>query len=296
MASFLDKLPLPRFRKKRPLVTVLRLSGVVGQIGPMRNGMTLPAMAGLIEKAFASKQLSAVALSVNCPGGSPVQSALIAKRIRDLAEEKDVEVYAFTEDVAASGGYWLACAADHIYADESSIVGSIGVISAGFGFTGLMERIGVERRVHTAGDKKMLLDAFREEDPADVKRLKAVQKDIHEAFKEQVRKRRGERLKGAERTLFSGEFWTGRKAEELGLIDGIGELRQVMREKFGEKVRLRRIEPPKSWFRRGVGVATPIWPGAETSDSAWGADWGASLAGGLVSAVEERALWQRYGL
>ena len=284
MASFLEKLSLPALRKRRPLVTVLRLSGVVGAFGPMRSGLTLARLAGQIEKAFAPKQLSAVALAVNCPGGSPVQSALIAQRIRDLAAEKEVEVFAFTEDVAASGGYWIACAADRIYANESSIVGSIGVVSAGFGFAQAIERLGIERRVHTAGDKKVMLDAFREEDPADVKRLKAVQKDIHEAFKLLVRERRGERLKASERSLFSGEFWTGKRAVELGLVDGLGELRQVMRERFGDKVRLRRIEAPRTWWRRGVSGELPRWPDGE------------SLAGGLIAAVEERALWQRYGL
>lgn len=290
MSEFLDRLPIPGLRRRHPLVTVLALNGVIGAFGPMRGGMTVSRLAPRIERAFAPKRLAAVALVINSPGGSPVQSSLIAGRIRALAEEKEVEVHAFTEDVAASGGYWLACAADRIYADENSIVGSIGVVSAGFGFQDMIGKIGVERRVHTAGDKKLLLDPFKPEDPADVKRLTAVQKDIHESFKALVRARRGDRLKGSERTLFSGEFWTGRKALELGLVDEIGELRQVMRARYGEKVRFRRIETPKSWLRRGFGSD------ATASSGSLSEGWGESLAGGLLAAAEERALWSRYGL
>ena len=283
LRSLLARLPYSPFGAPPPVVTVLRLTGVVGSMGPLRTGLTLARLAGPIERAFKSRHVKAVALSVNCPGGSPVQSALIAKRIRSLAEEKQIKVYAFAEDVAASGGYWLACAADEIYANENSIVGSIGVISQGFGFKALIERMGVERRLHTSGDKKAMLDPFLEEDPKDVQRLKALQKEIHESFKENVRQRRGERLKASERTLFSGEFWTGRKGLELGLVDGLGELRQIMRERYGEKVRLRRVDGERRWWRRGFPLQVDL-PEPR--------DW----ASGLIAAVEERSLWARFGL
>ena len=285
MANIIEKLSMGRLGKHRPLVNVLRMTGVVGPVGPMRSGLTIARLAVQIERAFAPKRLDAVALAVNCPGGSPVQSALITQRIRDLAEEKKVEVVAFTEDVAASGGYWIACAADKIYANESSIVGSIGVVSAGFGFPEAIQRFGIERRVHTSGERKVLLDPFNPEKPEEVERLKAVQRDIHESFKDLVRSRRGERLKADEETLFSGEFWTGRRAVELGLVDGIGELRHVMRERYGDKVRLKVVEGPKAWWRRGAqrGLGDFL-PDVE------------GLPGGLIAAVEERALWSRYGL
>ncbi len=283
LRSFLARLPFSPVGEPPPVVAVLRLNGVVGSMGPLRAGLTLSRLAGPIERAFKARHVKAVALSVNCPGGSPVQSALIAQRIRSLAEEKDLKVYAFAEDVAASGGYWLACAADEIYANENSIVGSIGVISQGFGFKALIERFGVERRLHTSGDKKAMLDPFLDEDPKDVQRLKTLQKEIHESFKENVRQRRGERLKASERTLFSGEFWTGRKGLELGLVDGLGELRQVMRERYGDKVRLRRFDGERRWWRRGFGLNMEL-PEPR--------DW----ASGLLAAVEERSFWARFGL
>lgn len=281
LRSLLSRLPFIPIGEPPPVVAVLRLSGVIGSMGPLRSGLTLSRLAEPIERAFKVKHLKAVALAVNSPGGSPVQSALIANRIRSLAEEKKVKVFAFTEDVAASGGYWLACAADEIYADESSIIGSIGVISQGFGFTEAIQRLGIERRVHTAGDKKSLLDPFREEDPTDVKRLKAIQKEVHESFKDLVRQRREGRLKASERTLFTGEFWTGRKSLELGLVDGLGELRQVMRERYGKKVRLKRVDGERRWWRPSLRIETPR-----------PSDW----ASGLIAAVEERSLWARYGL
>ena len=283
LRAFLARLPFSPVSEPPPLVAVLRLTGVIGAMGPLRPGLTLARLAGQIERAFKMKDVKAVALSVNCPGGSPVQSALIAQRIRALAEEKEVKVYAFAEDVAASGGYWLACAADEIFANESSIVGSIGVISQGFGFKELIERHGIERRVHTSGDRKSMLDPFLDEEPKDVNRLKAIQKEIHESFKENVRQRRGDRLKANERTLFSGEFWTGAKGLELGLVDGLGELRQVMRERYGEKVRLRLVDGEPKWWRRRLGLEL-----AATGPGDW--------AAGLVAAAEERALWSRFGL
>ena len=225
-----------RGRRHPPTVAVLRLSGVIGAPVRFRGGLSLQSLASRIERAFRMRGLEAVALAINSPGGSPVQSALIHQRIRALAEENSRPVFAFAEDVAASGGYWLACAGDEIYANENSLVGSIGVISSGFGFVDLLNKLGVDRRLHTEGDKKSLLDPFAPEKPADVKRLKAIQKDVHESFKALVRNRREGRLKGTERALFSGEFWTGARALELGLIDGIGDMRSVMRERFGERV------------------------------------------------------------
>lgn len=277
----LAKLPIESLRHPPPLVTVLRLYGPVGQFGGLRGGMTVARYAEAIERAFGPPKLDAVALAVNCPGGSAVQSALLAARIRALADEKKVPVIAFAEDVAASGGYWLACAADEIYANDSSIVGSIGVIAASFGFTELIRRLGVRRRLYTAGERKSLLDPFRPEDPREVERLKALQGEIHANFQDWVRARRGDRLKAPEDELFSGEFWSGTRALELGLIDGLGDLRAVMRGRFGDKVRLRPVGVEEPWLRRNLGVAELP------------AD---SLVDGLVGAVEARALWGRYGL
>lgn len=285
-------------RRPRPEVAVLRLSGVIGGFGPLRSGMSLASVEPLIERAFALSRLKAVALVINSPGGSPAQSALIAKRVRDLAREKDIPVLAFCEDVAASGGYWLACAADEIFVQPTSLVGSIGVITSGFGFPELMEKLGVERRVYTAGEHKSILDPFRPEDPEDVARLKALQEELHEVFKDMVRDRRGQRLKAGEKVLFSGEFWAGGKAVELGLADSLGDLRQVMRERFGKRVRLRRIQGPRRLLRRlGLGRGRGEG-GLSAHDLSTGGglpapeDW----AAGVIAAVEERALWSRFGL
>ena len=262
-----------------PTVGVLRFTGVIGQLGPgRRRGLSLSEQAGSIDQAFKLPRLKAVALAINSPGGSPVQAALIARRIRQLAEEKEIPIYAFCEDVAASGGYWLACAAEEIYADPASIVGSIGVISAGFGFVDLLEKVGVERRVHTSGDKKGMLDPFIAEKADDIERLRDIQEDIHEQFKDYVRDRRAAKLTANESLLFSGEFWTGRRGMELGLVDGLGDLRSVMREKFGEKVNLRLVGVRK---RFGLGRLL----GGQ-----------ADLAGDAFAAVEERLHWGRFGL
>ncbi len=285
--ALLKYLPVKRFREPPPRVAVLRLSGVIGSLGPIRRGLTLAGMEPLIERAFKLPRLQAVALSVNSPGGSPVQSALITKRIRDLAAEKEVPVLTFCEDVAASGGYWLACAGDEIFVQPSSIIGSIGVISAGFGFPALLERFGVERRIHSAGDKKSMLDPFKPEDPKDVARLKNLQKEVHQDFIAAVKERRGERLKAKDATLFSGEFWSGAKALELGLADAEGELRHTLRVRYGDKVDIKTIDGERPWFRRRFGLAAPEGFGAATPG-----DW----AAGLLAAAEERALWARYGL
>ena len=274
-----------RRNRDAPLVSVLRLAGIVGRVGALRGGsVTLANMERAIDRAFAPRRLAAVALAVNSPGGSPVQSALIARRIRARADERGVPVLAFAEDVAASGGYWLACAGDEIYADENSIVGSIGVIASGFGFVEAIARHGVERRVHTAGARKGMLDPFRPEDPGEVERLLAVQRDMHESFIAHVRARRGRRLKGADEELFSGEFWSGRQAIALGLIDGLGDLRGVLRDRFGERVRIRPVAPRRGLRRRiGLGPA------------GGGIDAGA-LGAELLAALDEWAMWKRYGL
>ncbi len=259
------------FVKNDPTVAVLRLSGVIAT--GSRGALNDAALAGLIEKAFARGKPAAVALLLNSPGGSPVQSSLIAARIRRLAAEKDVPVVAFVEDVAASGGYWLACAADEIFVDDSSIVGSIGVISASFGFHELMQRQGIERRVHTAGKDKSMLDPFRPERAEDVARLKDLQQQIHDAFIAHVKARRGAKLpEGAD--LFTGEIWVGRKAIDVGLADGIGHLVPVMKDRFGDKVRF-----------RVYGQRRPFW-----------ARFGASLTEAALGQIEERSLWARYGL
>jgi serine protease SohB len=274
------------FGSKGPVVAVIRLHGVIGRLGPMRSGLSLAGLAAVIERAFKMKHLKAVAISVNSPGGSPVQSSLIFKRLRALAEEKDIPILAFAEDAAASGGYWLACAGDEIFADENSIVGSIGVISGGFGFPELLRRIGVERRIPSAGENKGMLDPFQSEKPDDVKRLKSLQSDIHESFMALVRSRRGKRLKGDEKEVFSGAFWTGTRALELGLVDGIGDLRSVLRDRFGDKVRLRLVQARRGFLSRRLGFRA----GADglPAPAGWAAE--------LLAAVEERFLWNRFGL
>ena len=278
-----------RRRRDAPLVSVLRLAGVIGRVGPVRGGsVTLANMERAIDRAFAPRRLAAVALAVNSPGGSPVQSALIAKRIRARAEERGVPVLAFAEDVAASGGYWLACAGDEIFADENSIVGSIGVIAAGFGFVDLIARHGIERRVHTAGARKGMLDPFRPEDPEEVERLRAVQRDMHETFVSHVRERRGRRLRGDDDTLFSGEFWSGRRAIELGLVDGLGDLRGVLLDRFGAGVRIRPVAARRG-LRRRLGL------GGFDGAPALGLDAGA-VGAEILAALDEWAMWKRYGL
>ena len=274
-----------------PIVPVLRFSGPIGVATPLRPGLTLSTTAPAIQRAFSVRGAKAVAIQINSPGGSPVQSTLIFNRIREMADEKKLPVYVFNEDVAASGGYLLALAGDEIYADPSSIIGSIGVISAGFGFDKAIDKIGVERRVHTSGKHKMTLDAFKPENPDDVKRIKSIQKDIHQNFIDLVKDRRGEKIAEAGDKLFTGEFWSGKQAVELGLIDGLADIRSKMREKFGKRVRLRLVGPERGLFRRrahGVNAfrATDL---ANLDLSAPG------LADQIISAIETRALWSRFG-
>jgi len=284
------------WRRDLTLVPVVRLSGAIGMNSPLRPSLTLAATAKTLERAFAVKRAPAVALLINSPGGSPVQSHLIFKRIRALAEENDKHVFAFVEDVAASGGYMLACAADEIFADPSSVVGSIGVVSAGFGFNQLLERIGVDRRVHTAGSRKMMLDPFQPERAEDVERLLALQRDIHTMFADLVRNRRGATLTAPEDQLFSGEFWAGAQSLDLGLVDGLGDVRSVLRARYGANVRMPLIAPPSSWWsRRSSGIGAMLGASAASLDEL-GPQLGAGLVQGLGDAAQERALWSRFGL
>ena len=264
------KLSLP-FLEKKPTVAVVRLSGAIGMVG--RASMNATSLAPVLEKAFRKGKPVAVALEINSPGGSPVQSSLIGARIRRLADELDIPVYAFVEDVAASGGYWLAATADEIYADESSVLGSIGVISSGFGAHVFLARQGIERRVHTAGTSKSMLDPFAPEKKEDVARLKVLLGDIHENFITHVKTRRDGKL-DANSDLFSGEIWLARRAWELGLIDGIAHLKPKMQELFGDKVKFRQY-----------GLRRPIW-----------SRFGATLAEDAITGLEERAAFARFGL
>jgi serine protease SohB len=279
---------IKRLINSAPVVPVVRLTGIIGAGTPLRQGLSLSAVATTLERAFSMAE-EAIAIQVNSPGGSAVQSRLIFQRIRDLAREKNVRVYMFAEDVAASGGYMLMCAGDELYADGSSIVGSIGVIFAGFGFVDLIQKIGVERRVYTAGERKLTLDSFQPENPDDVQRIKALQTGIHKDFIDLVKDRRGRKIETAGEELFTGEFWTGRRALELGLIDGIMDVRTKMRELFGEKVQLQLISAERGLFRRRV-------PGVLSSLSASMAEPAAmSIADDAISAIEARAIWARFG-
>ncbi len=272
------------WHQRHPLVPVLRLTGPIGMVTPLRPGLSLAGLAGPLERAFKIRKAAAVALVVNSPGGSPVQSHLIFRRIRALSEEHGKPVFVFVEDVGASGGYMIAAAGDEIIVDPSSIVGSIGVVAATFGFDKAIEKLGIDRRVYTAGDRKVTLDPFRPENPDDVKRLKALQKDVHAMFIDLVKSRRGAALKGSDKLLFSGEFWSGRKAVDLGLADRLGDLKSVMRERYGDKVRLVPIPT-----QRG-GLLGRLRPFASTGGGM------PPLADDFVSAIETRALWSRFGL
>ena len=273
-----------RFRRDRPVVPVLRLAGVIGLSTPLRPGLSIAGMARALDRVFAVPNAAAVALVINSPGGSPAQSHLIFRRIRDLAKEHNRRVIAFVEDAAASGGYMLACAADEIIADPNSIVGSIGVVGGSFGFDKLLTKIGVERRLYTSGDHKAMLDPFLPEDPSDVERLKILQREIHHDFIALVKSRRGEKLSGAEETLFSGEYWTGRRALDFGLVDAIGDLRSSLRERFGDKVYTPLVTADRGLFgRRAFGVGPGAFPPL-------------GLAEDMISALEVRAVWARYGL
>ena len=262
--------------RRAPRVNVLRLEGVIGTPGRFQKGISIEGMEEAIGDAFEGKRLKAVALIVNSPGGSPAQSALVHDRIRALADEKNVPVFAFVEDAAASGGYWIACAAEEIYAQPSSIIGSIGVVSSGFGFVEAIAKLGIERRVHTTGENKAILDPFQPEKEEDIARLKAIQADLHRIFIDHVEARRGVRLNDIDGDLFTGAFWIGEEARRRGLIDGIGDVRRVMRERFGENVKLRPI-------KSGGGLLSRIGLGSR-------------MANAVFSEAESRAMWARFGL
>ena len=268
------------FKKNKNTVSVLRLNGTITASPKSLNIVT---MAKPIEQAFRQKGVREVVLDINCPGGSPVQTSLIYKRIRLLAEEKKINVSSFTQDVAASGGYWLACAGDRIYVDKNSIIGSIGVISGGFGFQELIKKVGVERRLHTSGESKSFLDPFLSEKEEDIDRLRNLQNQIHENFKSIVRQRRESKLVGAESYLFTGEFWTGSKAIELGLVDELGDIYSVMRKKYGEKVKFKVFGHEQSWIRRRLGLKT-------NNDSL------DNFIDNSINSIYSRSIWSRYGL
>ena len=278
---------LPARWRGGAVVPVVRLSGAIGAVTPLRPGLSLSAVAKLLDKAFSTKGARAVALVINSPGGSAVQSRQIHQRIRQLATEKKLRVLVFVEDVAASGGYMIACAGDEIFCDPSSIVGSIGVVGGTFGFTELIRKVGIERRIYTSGENKVQLDPFLPENPDDVARLKGIQREIHDTFIALVKESRGARLKGEDGYLFTGEYWAGERAVKLGLADAIGDLRTVLRSRYGDKVEMPLIAPPGGLLaslagrKPGAGAALPGFAGFSED---------------LISALEERAIWARYGL
>src|ERR1700716_4010228 len=278
-----------RWRRGAAVVPVVRLSGLIGAVTPLRPGMSLAGVARTLERAFGTKNAKAVALVINSPGGSPVQSRQIYLRIRALAAEKKLPVLVFVEDVAASGGYMIACAGDEIFCDPSSIMGSIGVVGGSFGFQELIRKIGVERRLYTAGAHKAMLDPFLPEDPDDVARIKALQREIHAIFIALVKQSRGARLKGADDVLFTGEYWAGETSVSLGLADAIGDLRSTLRTRYGEKVLTPVVAPATGllsglWGRKAAG-AGPLSQ----------LDGFAALPDELISALESRAIWAKFG-
>ena len=289
MRRLLRKLLPKSWRSDAVTIPVIRLHGtIMSGGGQLRPSLSLASTAGLIEKAFAYNDAPAVAISINSPGGSPVQSRLIYRRIRDLAAEKNKTVLVFVEDVAASGGYMIAVAGDEILADPSSIVGSIGVVSASFGLNEAIAKLGIERRVHTAGRNKAVLDPFLPEKPEDVERLKALQLEVHETFIDIVKERRAAKLKD-DPDLFTGLFWTAKRGVELGLVDGLGDMRSVLKDRFGPKTRLKLITQPRGLFGRGLGFF-----GSSSAFSP--ADIAGAAVDGLIDAVEQRSLWNRFGL
>jgi signal peptide peptidase SppA len=278
-----------RLRRGVAVVPVVRLSGLIGAVTPLRPGMSLAGVARTLERAFATKNAKAVALVINSPGGSPVQSRQIYLRIRQLAAEKQLPVLVFVEDVAASGGYMIACAGDEIFCDPSSILGSIGVVGGSFGFQELIKKVGVERRLYTAGAHKAMLDPFLPENPDDVARVKALQREIHGIFIALVRQSRGARLKGADDVLFTGEYWAGETSVSLGLADAIGDLRSTLRARFGDKVLTPVIAPATGLLsgllgRKSAGAGTLV-----------SLDGFAGLPDELISALESRAIWAKFG-
>src|SRR5712671_3449054 len=278
-----------RWRRGAAVVPVVRLSGVIGAVTPLRPGMLLAGVARTLERAFDMKNAKAVALVINSPGGSPVQSRQIYVRIRQLAVEKKLPVLVFVEDVAASGGYMIACAGDEIFCDPSSIMGSIGVVGGAFGFQDLIKKIGVERRLYTAGAHKAMLDPFLPENPDDVARVKALQREIHAIFIALVKQSRGSRLKGADDVLFTGEYWAGETSVSLGLADAIGDLRSTLRARYGDKV-VTPLVVPSSGLLSGLLGRKPAGAGTLAS-----LDGFTGLPDELISALESRAIWAKFG-
>ena len=264
------------FFKKKKIVAHIKLNGVIGNAGKFREGIDFAGQEETIEKAFSLKKTKAVAITINSPGGSPVQSHLLYKFIRAQAKKNKKKVFVFAEDVAASGGYLIACAGDEIYANSSSIIGSIGVIYSSFGFTELIKKIGVERRVHTAGKNKSTLDPFLDEKKEDIERLKTIQLDLHRDFIKVVEESRSTKLNKSDIELFSGEFWSGSRAKELGLIDGIGNANEILKEKFGEDVVIKKFEKSKGWLSKKLSSSN-------------------NQINQLANILEERSIWQRYG-
>jgi len=286
MLDNFKKLLPKRFRKQKIVIPVVRLQGAIMTGGSrFKPALNLASVAPALDKAFSKSNAPAVAISINSPGGSPVQSRLIFERIRALAAEKDKTVLVFVEDVAASGGYMIALAGDEIFADATSIVGSIGVVSGGFGFPELLKKIGVERRVYTSGENKVILDPFQPEKQDDIEYLKSLQVEIHEIFIEMVKSRRGIRL-ADDPNLFSGLFWTGKTGLALGLVDGLGHMREIVSARYGKDVKLELVSGGRSLFGRAV-------PGVSASGPE---EIAAAAASGLADTAEERALWGRFGL
>ena len=264
--------------KKKTVVPHVRLTGVIGSAGRFRQGMDLAGQKNILKKAFSLKKISHVAISINSPGGSPVQSHLIYSYIRELADKKKVKVLIFTEDVAASGGYLISCAGDEIYANSSSIIGSIGVIYASFGLQELIKKAGIQRRIYTAGKNKSTLDPFVEEKQEDIDRIKKIQLELHADFIKVVEESRSTKLKKDKNPdLFTGEFWSGSRAKELGLIDGLGNADETLKEKFGEDVIIKKFEKPKSWLNKKLSGSSE------------------NQIENLLNILEEKSIWQRYG-
>jgi signal peptide peptidase SppA len=278
-----------RLRPPAAVVPVVRLSGTIGAVTPLRPGLMLTGLAKTLDRAFSIKHAKAVAVVVNSPGGSPVQSRQIYLRIRQLAAEKKLPVLVFVEDVAASGGYMIACAGDEIFCDPSSILGSIGVVGGTFGFQELIRKVGIERRLYTAGAHKAMLDPFLPENPDDVARVKALQREIHAIFIALVKQSRGGRLKGADDVLFSGEYWAGETSVALGLADAIGDLRSTLRSRYGDKVKMPLIAPPSGMLAGLLGRKSA------GTGALHGVDDIAGLPDQLISALESRAIWARFG-
>ena len=265
------------FLKKKKIIPHIKLSGVIGNVGKFKQGIDFSGQEDIIFKAFSVKKAPCIAITINSPGGSPVQSHLIYNFIKQQAKKNKKKVIVFAEDVAASGGYLIACAGDEIYSNSSSIIGSIGVIYSSFGFTELIKKIGVERRVHTAGKNKSTLDPFLDEKKEDIERLKNIQLDLHKDFIDVVEKSRNSKLNKTEVELFSGEFWSGRKAKELGLIDGIGDANQILKEKFGDDIIIKKFEKSKGWLSKKLSSSN------DQIDQ-------------LANILDEKSVWQKYGL